>query len=150
MRLHLENCVQLTRRSPAEDHRDGQGGTWEETLRQQGLFSLKKRRGIGKLIAIFHYLEGGYRGDKARFFSEMHQERYEWQCMQFAVKQTLTECKERKFHPESDYALEQVPREAVESQSWATSPSFTVSPAISRKSGQMASGMPFSLWFYDS
>ena len=38
--------------------------------------------------------------------------------MQFAVRQTLTEYKERKFHPESDYAVEQVPREAVESQLW--------------------------------
>ena len=56
----MENCVQLTGESPAEDHKDDWGHmTWEETLRQQGLFSLKKRRGIGKLIAIFHYLEVG-------------------------------------------------------------------------------------------
>lgn len=54
-------------------------------------------------------------GDRARFFSGMQQER---QCMKFAVRQTLTEYKERKLSPESNYALEQVPREAMESQSW--------------------------------
>lgn len=42
--------------SPAEDLKHDWGHmTWEETLRQ-GLFSFKKKRGIGKLIAIFHYL----------------------------------------------------------------------------------------------
>jgi len=91
--------------------------TWEETLRQQGSFSLKKRKGLGKLIAIFHYLDGAYRGDRARFFSEMHQVRYKRQCLESTVRPTLTKYKERKFHPESDCALEQVSREAVESQS---------------------------------
>lgn len=56
----MENCIQLIGGSPAEDHKnDWEHMTWEEALRQQGLFTLKKRRGIGKLIAVFHYLEGG-------------------------------------------------------------------------------------------
>lgn len=47
---------------------------YEKRLRELGLISLKKRRLIGNLIALYVFLVGRYR-DEARFFLEVHSDR---------------------------------------------------------------------------
>lgn len=60
-----------------EGHWDGQWleQTYRKNLRQSHLFSLKKQRLRGDIIAVFHYVKWDYRVVRDRFFSVVHSER---------------------------------------------------------------------------
>ena len=89
VRPHLQYCIQAwgpqyrkdvellewVQRRATEMIRRLEHLSWEERLREMGLFSLEKRRLQEDLIVAFQYLKGAYKQEEERLFRRMDSDR---------------------------------------------------------------------------